>query len=109
MLRLFHRLLSTNNNNSSLTVEDQIVLDSALDTCHQLLYATQKNTAFALVKKLAEYLGSNEWMLGSSSLSIVDAAAWSAILNNKTISPNQLGPNVAKWSQKISALAGISQ
>lgn len=105
MLRLFHRMFSP----QSGSVEELIAVDSALDICHQLLYTTQKQAALSIVKKLAELLGSNEWILGSQTLSIVDAAAWSAILNSThLVQPKQLGPNLAKWSQKINSLVGLT-
>ncbi|XP_008473726.1 aminoacyl tRNA synthase complex-interacting multifunctional protein 2 isoform X1 [Diaphorina citri] len=103
MLRLFQRMLCGNQ----LNIEQLTEIDSALDTCVQLLYTTQKHTALSLVKKLSELLGSNEWMLASSGMSIVDAAAWSAILNS-SVQLNQLSPNLSKWCQKINSLVGLT-
>jgi hypothetical protein len=53
MLRLFQRMLCGNQ----LNIEQLTEIDSALDTCVQLLYTTQKHTALSLVKKLSELLG----------------------------------------------------
>lgn len=105
LLRLLHRMFSS----PAGTVEELIAVDSALDICHQLLYTNQKHAALGFVNKLAEILGSDECMLGSPSLTIVDAAAWSAILNvSHLVQPKQLGPNLAKWSQKINSMTGIT-
>lgn len=84
---------------SSLNYNDNIEMDSYLDTCYNISRSKTKSERLPLFQRLNKKLGKEKFIFGD--FSIVDIAAYSAI--KQTAGAGEVNVGMTKWMNNCEA------